>query len=291
MAQLIHIRFNYNDIERLSRGFVLAKNVVNNMEEHVWDAMAEELEAWMGQRFDTEGHGTWTSLAPSTVANRARLAATDPAFREGASHKILSNYHDLRNSLSDRSDPRHIEFIRADSMTYGSDVEYALYHEGGYVENSPAKDCGCCAAEQDAQQDSGEHDSRGRRGARLIGADMAIVFKRRHNTRDGGNERRGGFEICSGGEQAGDRYQERAYRRRVACNRATCGVHSGGTGVRRCWESKACWIRHNPLALSSYVQHNENDENGVVSGGIPSRRRHGISASTSGRTRERLVEA
>lgn len=71
------------------------------------------------QRFDARGPG-WASLAPATVARKAR-AHLDP--------RILRARHDLFNSLVKSRAANQVNVKRPDSFRFGTSVPYARYHE------------------------------------------------------------------------------------------------------------------------------------------------------------------
>lgn len=78
------------------------------------------------EQFDTQGghaSGGWASLAASTVAEKAR---------KGQRPEILRATDRMKESLTRRFDPEHIEEMRgADTLAFGSRVPYAAYHQTG----------------------------------------------------------------------------------------------------------------------------------------------------------------
>lgn len=78
------------------------------------------------EQFSTRGHGAWPPLAPSTLEQKARRGwPLDPLVRTT----------ELRESLTD---PNRAMHISGQEAWYGTDVEYAHWHQtGGYVAGRP----------------------------------------------------------------------------------------------------------------------------------------------------------
>jgi phage gpG-like protein len=77
------------------------------------------------QQFDTEGrHGSggWKPLAASTVTEKAK---------KGLAPEILQATGRLKDSLTRRFDPEHVERLSPDSLTFGSLVPYGIFHQTG----------------------------------------------------------------------------------------------------------------------------------------------------------------
>lgn len=77
------------------------------------------------QQFDSQGHhgsGGWAALASSTVQEKAR---------RGLAPEILQATGRLKDSLTRRFDPEHIERLSPDSLTFGSLVPYGIFHQTG----------------------------------------------------------------------------------------------------------------------------------------------------------------
>jgi phage gpG-like protein len=93
----------------------------------LWEAFWPILSHAEQDRFDSEGFGEWPPLAESTIREKERLGYPDtPLLRTG----------DLRDSLIDPAQAVHDATAR--SFTWGSDVDYAVYHQdGGSVEGRP----------------------------------------------------------------------------------------------------------------------------------------------------------
>ena len=95
--------------------------------EPLWDRFKHVMSDIEQARFDSQGHGEWPALAPSTVEQRLRLG-----FGAGP---ILHRTGDLRDSLVDpnraaQTGPRH--------MIWGTSVPYAHWHQdGGSVPGRP----------------------------------------------------------------------------------------------------------------------------------------------------------
>lgn len=103
----------------------------------VGDIMRESVRA----QFDTEGGYSgrkWPELAESTKRSRARekgLGVSGGALRDrrgrfaSDAHPILRVHDDLYRSLVRKFDPRHIEDASADSLRFGTTVDYGVYHQ------------------------------------------------------------------------------------------------------------------------------------------------------------------
>lgn len=84
----------------------------------LWERFADTLEDTEHERFATEGFGQWPPLAPSTLAEKTRLGfPITPLVRTGALEQSLTN-----REISMRLTPH--------SMSWGTDVPYAKYHQG-----------------------------------------------------------------------------------------------------------------------------------------------------------------
>ena len=81
----------------------------------LWEAFGEIMGDIEREQFETEGHGEWPGLAASTIE------------RKGHS-EILVDTGKLRDSLVN---PAAAMQISARSMSYGTDVDYAGYHQSG----------------------------------------------------------------------------------------------------------------------------------------------------------------
>lgn len=87
----------------------------------------EEIAVLLGEavekQFDTEGghaSGGWKALTEERVATKARL---------GLDPRILRATSALFDSLTRKYDPRHIERLSGSSLTFGSTVSYAIFHQ------------------------------------------------------------------------------------------------------------------------------------------------------------------
>jgi phage gpG-like protein len=83
--------------------------------------IADDFRAMMAEQFASEGRagGTpWAPLAPSTARRR----------RSGA---LLNVTGALLSSLRDVGAPRHVEQIDRQTLTLGSSLPYAMYHQTG----------------------------------------------------------------------------------------------------------------------------------------------------------------
>ena len=124
----ISIRFEYNDVERLSRVFPLAADVAEDLTP-VWNNVADNIGAGIEETFDAEGtstHGQWPELSEWTAAERVYKGY--PPY-----HPILEQSGTLKMSLTQRQHPMHFEQITPDELVYGTFVPYALIHERGGV--------------------------------------------------------------------------------------------------------------------------------------------------------------
>ena len=84
--------------------------------------LADDFREMMAQQFATEGRaeGTpWAELAPSTL--RRRRAGTSILYETGA----------LFRSLAERGAAGHVEELEGYSLTLGSRLPYARYHQTG----------------------------------------------------------------------------------------------------------------------------------------------------------------
>lgn len=80
--------------------------------------MAEEvLQPSVMRQFDSEGHGTWAQLAPSTIARKGHSI-------------ILFETGELKGSFR-RGGTGHVEDIDRQSMRWGTRIPHALFHQTG----------------------------------------------------------------------------------------------------------------------------------------------------------------
>lgn len=84
----------------------------------LWDRFEREMSAIQAERFASEGYGEWPALAESTLADRAR--------RGFAAGPILQRTRTLRDSLVD---PAQASRTTPRTMTWGTDVDYAILHQ------------------------------------------------------------------------------------------------------------------------------------------------------------------
>jgi len=90
-----------------------------------FEAIADDLRDVEKEQFDSQGgrsSGGWKKLAASTIA--AKAAA-------GLDSRILHATLAMRRSLTEKSDPAHIEKITKDSLTFGSSDEKLPIHQHG----------------------------------------------------------------------------------------------------------------------------------------------------------------
>lgn len=85
----------------------------------LWSKFEDVMSAIGVERFESEGYGNWAPLADSTV--RQKAAHSWPM-------NILERTGDLKASLSD---PGRAAQTTPQSMTWGTDVPYAGYHQEG----------------------------------------------------------------------------------------------------------------------------------------------------------------
>lgn len=86
----------------------------------LWERFEREMSAIEAERFDSEGYGEWPPLAESTISDRAR--------RGFAAGPILQRTRTLRDSLVD---PARASRTTPRTMTWGTDVDYAIFHQDG----------------------------------------------------------------------------------------------------------------------------------------------------------------
>lgn len=85
----------------------------------LWDRFADTMEQIGVERFGTKGYGEWPPLAESTIKEKAR---------EGFPFGPLIRTGELVDSLTDRE--RAMRML-PQSMTWGTDVDYAHFHQDG----------------------------------------------------------------------------------------------------------------------------------------------------------------
>lgn len=87
--------------------------------EPLWNRFKPILGQIEAEQFATRGHGAWPGLAASTLAQKAAHGyPSDPLVRTG----------DLRASLVN---PGMAAETSGDTLIYGTDVDYAGYHQDG----------------------------------------------------------------------------------------------------------------------------------------------------------------
>jgi phage gpG-like protein len=84
-----------------------------------FDPVLSQIEA---EQFASDGHGAWPPLAASTLRQKARHGfPSSPLIRTG---RLIGSFHTMSMS--------------AQSFAWGTDVEYAHWHDdGGYVPGRP----------------------------------------------------------------------------------------------------------------------------------------------------------
>lgn len=110
---------NSADLERALDNF--QASLADNSE--ALAAVADDLRQMIAEQFASEGAagGTpWAPLAPSTLRHSGRA-------RGG----ILCVTGALRGSLTDPGSPGHVEQLDEQSLLFGSDLPYAIYHQTG----------------------------------------------------------------------------------------------------------------------------------------------------------------
>ena len=128
MANVMDVEFEFNGLQRMGRRFPVIRSMLNDFRP-VFRDIAKNLESGFADIFDNEGYG-WRPLAPSTVRERAALAARGE-ISVGAAHPILQRTGALKRSLADRGSAEHVEVIERHLMVYGSNVSYAGAHDRG----------------------------------------------------------------------------------------------------------------------------------------------------------------
>lgn len=89
----------------------------------MWGEVGALLRAIVEVQFETEGghaSGGWPKLAESTVKRKAA---------KGQHPEILRATDHLRESLTRKFDPDHIEHPSANTLTFGSKVLYGIFHQ------------------------------------------------------------------------------------------------------------------------------------------------------------------
>lgn len=97
----------------------------------VWPQVADRF-YWIERRqFDSEGarSNRWDELAPSTLAGKAIKYPGQPILRASGA---------LFQSLTNAFDPHSVFRMTEDSLTLGTTLEYAAYHQEG-TERMPAR--------------------------------------------------------------------------------------------------------------------------------------------------------
>ena len=80
----------------------------------LWDILIDRvLVNWFDQAFDTEGFGNWSER------------------KDDLPHPLLQLTGALRRSLTQPGSEENINVQRPDSLDYGSDLFYHIYHEQG----------------------------------------------------------------------------------------------------------------------------------------------------------------
>jgi len=85
----------------------------------------EELQDQVADQFDTEGQrgsGGWEPLKDETLLRKEAA---------GVDTRILMFSHELRDSLVDSGHSQHVFRISDEVLTFGSDVEYGVFHQKG----------------------------------------------------------------------------------------------------------------------------------------------------------------
>lgn len=98
------------------------------------ETVANLLEAHVAKTFATEGAHSghvWPPLAPSTVKARTRrwgYYRQAPTGGAGPTNPILVWRGHLRGSFR-RGHPAHVRVVSPSGLTWGSSVDYAIYHQ------------------------------------------------------------------------------------------------------------------------------------------------------------------
>jgi hypothetical protein len=129
MPRYMNISMDFGEGERMSRLFSLMEATVRDLRP-AWERVAEELgPAIDNEAFIPEGPG-WAQLADITVEQRQdRIDRGEIAV--GPRHPILQQTGAMRESLVNRNARGHVEVITKDSMSYGTDIPYAIVHQEG----------------------------------------------------------------------------------------------------------------------------------------------------------------
>jgi phage gpG-like protein len=89
-------------------------------------AIADDFRALIARQFSTEGRAEGTPWPPRVGAGLA-----PPSKRAMQASPLLVRTGALRNSLIEPHAPDHVEQIDATSLTFGTRVPYALFHQFG----------------------------------------------------------------------------------------------------------------------------------------------------------------
>lgn len=105
----------------LKQSGAFQRALVSEMD-RMYETFKPVLGAMEQEWFASNGQGTWPPLADSTVARKGHST-------------ILVDTGDLKASITDPGRAMQIHGVEAE---YGTDVEYAIYHQdGGYVAGRP----------------------------------------------------------------------------------------------------------------------------------------------------------
>lgn len=91
----------------------------------LWERFSRTMTKIELDGFATEGHGEWPPLAESTLLDKERHGFPPfPLIRTGELYQSLT-------------EPQRAASIAPWSMTWGSDVDYAVYHQGFRPDGTP----------------------------------------------------------------------------------------------------------------------------------------------------------
>lgn len=91
-------------------------------------AIADDFRAMIAAQFSSEGRAEGTPWPPR---KRSRVGATQASPWAGQAPPLLVRTGALRDSLIGPSSPGHVEELEEQSLTLGSRLPYALFHQLG----------------------------------------------------------------------------------------------------------------------------------------------------------------
>jgi hypothetical protein len=96
-------------------------------------SIADDMRGYEKRLFNTQGASSGTPWKPIKAETLARKA------QEGLDPRVMHATHRLRDSLINRTDPEHFELATPDSLTFGTLVPYARYHQKAWAPRTRRK--------------------------------------------------------------------------------------------------------------------------------------------------------